>query len=105
MLEGGKQISRIVAPEGMKAYFQSGTARGDLAQRMENQNYAIGKQQGDLAKALGATLLEFATRSNPWWWHWVADSKLTPCMALRRNTEKEGIGILAFLNSKYSAPP
>ena len=58
MLEGGKQISHVVAPAGMRAYFQSGTARGDLQQRMENQNYAIGKQQGELAKALGATLLD-----------------------------------------------
>ncbi len=58
MLEGGKQISRIFAPGGMKAYFQSGTARGDFSQRTKNQNYAIGKQQGELAKALGATLLD-----------------------------------------------
>jgi hypothetical protein len=58
MLQGGKQISRIYAPEGMKAYFQSGTARGDLSQRIESQNQGIGRQQGDLAKALNATLLQ-----------------------------------------------
>lgn len=58
MLEGGKQISHIVAPAGMRAYFQSGIARGDFSQRMENQNFAIGKQQGELAKALNATLLD-----------------------------------------------
>ncbi len=58
MLQGGKQISSIVAPAGMRSYFQSGTARGDLQQRMENQNFAIGKQQGELAKALDATLLD-----------------------------------------------
>ena len=57
LLQGGKQISSIVAPAGMKAYFQSGTARGDLQQRTENQNFAIGKQQGELAKAVNATLL------------------------------------------------
>lgn len=58
MLEGGKQLSLIVAPEGMRAYFQSGTARGDLSQRIEAQNQGIGKQQGELAKALNATLLQ-----------------------------------------------
>jgi hypothetical protein len=58
MLEGGKQISRVVAPEGMKAYFQSGSARGDLSQRIEAQNQGIGQQQGELAKALDATLLQ-----------------------------------------------
>jgi hypothetical protein len=42
----------------MKAYFQSGTARGDFAQRVESQNQGIGAQQGELAKALGATLLD-----------------------------------------------
>jgi hypothetical protein len=58
LLQGGKQISRIVAPAGMKAYFQSGVARGDLAQRIEAQNQGIGRQQGELAKALDATLLQ-----------------------------------------------
>jgi|GEM_PF-6182277 len=58
LMQIGKQISHIVAPEGMKAFFQSGTARGDFQQRTDNQNYAIGKQQGELAKALGATLLD-----------------------------------------------
>ncbi|NVO06919.1 MAG: hypothetical protein HXX19_13780 [Rhodoferax sp.] len=58
MMQGGKQVSRIYAPEGMKAYFQSGTARGDFAQRTESQNQGIGAQQGELAKALGATLLD-----------------------------------------------
>lgn len=58
LLAGGRQISRIVAPEGMKAYFQSGTARGDFSQRVEAQNQGIGAQQGELAKALNATLLQ-----------------------------------------------
>ncbi len=58
MMEGGKQISHIVAPEGMKSFFQSGTARGDLSQRMEVQNTAIGAKQGELAKAVNATLLQ-----------------------------------------------
>jgi hypothetical protein len=58
MMQGGKQVSRIYAPQGMKAYFQSGTARGDFAQRTESQNQGIGAQQGELAKALGATLLD-----------------------------------------------
>lgn len=58
LLQGGKQISRIVAPEGMKAYFQSGSARGDFSQRTESQNQGIGSQQGELAKALNATLLQ-----------------------------------------------
>lgn len=58
LLQGGKQVGRIVAPAGMKAYYQSGSARGDLAQRIEVQNYGIGQQQGELAKALDATLLQ-----------------------------------------------
>ena len=58
LMQGGKQISRIVAPEGMKAYFQSGSARGDFSQRTEAQNQGIGNQQGELAKALNATLLQ-----------------------------------------------
>jgi hypothetical protein len=58
LLQGGKQISRIVAPEGMKAYFQSGSARGNLSQRIEAQNQGIGQRQGELAKALNATLLQ-----------------------------------------------
>lgn len=58
LLQGGKQISRIVAPEGRKAYFQSGSARGDLSQTIEAQNQGIGAQQGELAKALNATLLQ-----------------------------------------------
>jgi hypothetical protein len=58
LLQGGKQVSRIVAPSGMKAYFQSGSARGDLSQRIEAQNQGIGQQQGELAKALDATLLQ-----------------------------------------------
>jgi hypothetical protein len=57
LLEGGKQISRIWAPEGMKAYFQSGIARGDFSQRVEAQNQGIGAQQGELAKAMNVTLL------------------------------------------------
>lgn len=57
MMEGGKQVSSIVAPQGMRAYFQSGMARGDFKQRTENQNFAIGTQQGELAKAINATLL------------------------------------------------
>lgn len=58
MLQGGKQISRIFAPDGMKAYFQSASARGDLSQRTEAQNQGIGRQQGELAKAMNATLLQ-----------------------------------------------
>lgn len=58
LMQGGKQISRIYAPEGMKAYFQSGIARGDLSQRIEAQNQGIGAQQGELAKAMNATLLQ-----------------------------------------------
>jgi hypothetical protein len=58
LLQGGKQVSRIVAPAGMRAYFQSGSARGDLAQRIEAQNQGIGNQQGELAQALDATLLQ-----------------------------------------------
>lgn len=58
LMEGGKQISHIVAPQGMKAYFQSGIARGDFQQRTEVQNHAIGSQQGELAKAMGVALLD-----------------------------------------------
>lgn len=58
MLQGGKQLSQIIAPAGRMAYFQSGSARGDLSQRIDAQNQGIGRQAGDLAKAVGATLLE-----------------------------------------------
>lgn len=58
LLQGGKQVSHIFAPAGMKAYFQSGSARGDLSQRIEAQNQGIGQQQGELAQALDATLLQ-----------------------------------------------
>ena len=50
-------ISLIYAPAGMKAFFSSSSARGDFGQRTDQQNYARGAKEGDLAKALGATLL------------------------------------------------
>jgi hypothetical protein len=58
LLQGGMQISQIVAPAGMRAHFDSGIARGDLSQRIEAQNQGIGRQQGELAAALDATLLQ-----------------------------------------------
>lgn len=58
LMEGGKQVSQIVAPAGMRAYFQSGVGRGDFGQRVDSQNFSIGKQQGELAQALNATLLD-----------------------------------------------
>jgi hypothetical protein len=55
---GSMQISQIYAPAGRKAYFQTGTGRGDFTQRVDAQNQGIGRQKGDLAKAVNATLLD-----------------------------------------------
>lgn len=53
-------ISRIFAPAGMKAYFQSGNKienRGSVGQRIDTQNQGRGAKEGEIAKAIDATLL------------------------------------------------
>ena len=53
-------ISRIFAPAGMKAYFQSGNRienRGSVGQRFDAQNQGRGAKEGEIAKAVDATLL------------------------------------------------
>ena len=50
-------VSQIVAPSGMKAFFSSSMIRGDFGQRVDAQNAGRGMKEGEVAKALGATLL------------------------------------------------
>lgn len=53
-------ISRIFAPAGMKAYFQSGNKienRGSVGQRIDTQNQGRGAKEGEIARAVDATLL------------------------------------------------
>jgi hypothetical protein len=57
LVKGETTISKIFAPTGQKAYFSSGTARGDFKQRIDVQNQGRGMKEGQLAKALGVTLL------------------------------------------------
>ncbi|MDM1020204.1 hypothetical protein QSV37_07775 [Acinetobacter sp. VNK23] len=57
LVKGETTISKIFAPTGQKAYFSSGTARGDFKQRVDVQNQGRGMKEGELAKALGVTLL------------------------------------------------
>lgn len=55
--EAEPAISQIVAPTGKPAYFSSSVARGDLRQRIDVQNQGRGATEGEVAKALGVTLL------------------------------------------------
>ena len=57
LFKGAPSVSQVYAPAGMKAFFSSGVARGNLGQRIDVQNYARGMKEGDLAKALNATIL------------------------------------------------
>ncbi|TDU25828.1 hypothetical protein DFR24_4273 [Panacagrimonas perspica] len=57
IVDSQPSLSRIFAPAGMKVFIASGKARGDLRQRIDVQNQARGDREGELAKAVGATLL------------------------------------------------
>lgn len=57
LVEGAPSISKIFAPTGMKAFFSSSVARGDFRQRVDAQNQGRGAKEGDVARAVGATLL------------------------------------------------
>lgn len=50
-------VSLIYAPAGMPAFFSSSLIRGDFGQRTAAQNQGRGAKEGEVAKALGATLL------------------------------------------------
>src|SRR6218665_3946163 len=74
--DGEPSISKTFAPEGMRAFFSSSLARGNFSQRFDAQNQGRGDKEGDIAKALGVTLLHvhylasFGTvsgsKNNPW---------------------------------------
>lgn len=55
------QISEIVAPSGMRAFWQSSLKgdmpRGSMGQRIDAQNQGRAKREGEVAKALDAVLL------------------------------------------------
>ena len=57
LFKGAPSTSRVFAPAGMRAFFSSGVARGDMRQRIDVQNYARGMKEGELAKAQNATVL------------------------------------------------
>lgn len=55
--DGEPSISKTFAPEDMRAFFSSSLGRGNFSQRFESQNQGRGDKEGDIAKALGVTLL------------------------------------------------
>lgn len=60
-LGNNAQISRIFAPTGMRAFYQSSLKisedRGSLGQRIDAQNQGRAKREGEIARALDAALL------------------------------------------------
>lgn len=74
--EGQPTISRVFAPEGMTAFLSTSVGRGNLSQRTDSQNQGRGSKEGEIAKALGVTLLHVhylasfgtvaASKNNPW---------------------------------------
>lgn len=57
LTDGEPSISKTFAPDGMKAFFSSSLFRGNFSQRTDVQNQGRGDKEGDIAKALGVTLL------------------------------------------------
>jgi hypothetical protein len=57
--KGDPVISKTFTAAGLKAFFSTsnGTGRGSIGQRTDAQNQWRGDQEGEIAKALGATLL------------------------------------------------
>jgi hypothetical protein len=76
LIEGQPTISKIFSPEDMTVFFSSSSGRGSFSQRMDAQNQARGDKEGEIAKALGVTLLHVhylasfgtvaASKNNAW---------------------------------------
>lgn len=68
-LGGVEQLSKLVAPSGMPAFYASGGSSGgyvraNMSDRLDSQNYGIGTREADIARRLDATLLKFNFLAN-----------------------------------------
>lgn len=65
----GEHLSKVFAPAGMRAFYQSGGSsggnlRGNMGDRFNSQNQGTAGKEGEIAKRLNATLLKFSFLAN-----------------------------------------